>query len=384
MNEGIRRAIGRLLRRLRVSQGLSLSRVEELTGKLGSRVSRSRLSELERGDVSFQFDDAQVLCLVYGMQLADLFVEALAARPPSLFAEELTAEGLFNEGKSLFDRGRVLEAAWAFDAAAEGAASRAGAMAGLARISASFCYDRLGAGDLALRRVEQALDVVDEESDTFWRAMALMAVLLASRGARVRARVYLQPALAALEAGVSPRLRVFLLDNSAATLHFLGELDQATNLSLEAARLYRRFGEFDLCALKLAAAATCRSEQGRSEQAIRHARDAEGLLADLTRVDTRVFVLATLGKVLAVGGAASMGEAKSCLEEAFRVADLHGLKLRAREIAEVLEQLARREGDCAGERLWKRRVESLPRAVLDGLLDMADRPRSASDSRRTP
>ncbi|MDQ7008650.1 MAG: helix-turn-helix transcriptional regulator, partial [Acidobacteriota bacterium] len=353
-----------MLRQLRGDRGLSLSKVEELTAKLGSPVSRSRLSELERGDVSVHFDDVQVLCRVYGMDLADLFIEALAARPSGCFQVESTAEELFEEGKRLFDEGKPLEAGWAFDAAAEAAAGTDGEMAGLARTSASFCYDRMGARDLALRRVEQALDLLDGQSEARWRATALMAVLLASSGAAVRARVFLEATLAVMEAGVPPRLRVFLLDNCGSALHLLGELSEATRLSLEAARLYRRLGEFDWCALKLAAAATYESEQGRQKLALRHARDAEGMLDDLKRVDTRIAVLTALGRVLVAEGAER--EARNRLEEAFRIADLHGLKVRARDVCELLEHLARQQGDRSAQRLWRKRLDALPGAGFDG------------------
>ena len=49
--------VGRLLRQLRNERRMSLLKVEELTEKLGSRVPRSRLSMLERGDVLVQLDD---------------------------------------------------------------------------------------------------------------------------------------------------------------------------------------------------------------------------------------------------------------------------------------------------------------------------------------
>lgn len=382
MNEGVRKSIGKLLRQLRSERAMSLVTVEELTEKLGARITRSRLSELERGDIPVPLDDVQVLCRVYGLVLADLFMEALAARPTKHFPRDWSAEDLFEEGKRMYGVGKLHEAGWAFDAAAERAEAADETMVGLARASACHCYDRMGANRLAMRRIEEALDVFEGESEASSRAIGKMAVLLAGERAEVRARVYLDASLAKLEADPSPELRAYLLDSSASALHLLGDLKSATRLSLQAARLYRRLGDFDWAGLKLAAAATYLAKQGKLEEAVRCAFDAEGLLDELTRIDTRAFVLLALGRVSRASG--KIEDARRWLADSFQLAKAHGLALRARDAAESLESIAKECGDSAEHRRWRKRLRTLAGASLGGILNKADQDMWSADLGRTP
>lgn len=363
--EGLRESLGHLLRNVRCERGLTILEVDELTAKQGCRVPRSRLSLLERGEAPIRFEDLAGLSRAYGFTLIDLTIEVVAARPPGHFPAEWTAERLFDEGKCLFDKGKLHEAGWAFDAAAVRAEPTDRDMVGLAWISAAHCYDRLGAARLAMRRGEQALDTLRGESEESKRAIGKMAILLAGAGAPVRARVFLDATLAALGEGPAPRLKAYLLDSSASTMHLLGNLDAAVEHSLRAARLYRKLGEFDFSGLKLAAAATYLAKQGKLKRAVRYARDAEGTISDLARIDTRVFVLVALGKVLNACGLRD--EARERLEDAFRLAIAHGLTVRAREAAEQLEKMATECGDAAQRRRWRSRLRRFSRSDL-GLL----------------
>ena len=381
--EGLRESLGHLLRKVRSERNLTILELDEVTAAHGHRVPRSRLSLLERGEAPIRIDDLLALSRAYGFPMLDLCAEAVAMRSPEVFPGEWEAGQFFEEGKRLFDVGKLQIAGWAFDAAAEKAGSYDREFAGLARTSACHCYDRMGAKRLAMRRNEQALDILDGGCDAFKRAIGKRAVLLADFRAFGRARVYLDASLAALDGGVSPDLKAYLLDSSASTFHLLGELTSATEHSLRAARLYRRLGDYDWTALKLAAAATYLAEQGKVRQAQRHAHDAEGLLEEVTRVDTRVFVLTALGTVFVADGEPE--SARGHLEAAYRVAKKHDLTARAREAGEVLERLAEERGDGAERRRWKTRLARLSRANLEwSLLEPTCGKGRISDSGRMP
>lgn len=365
--EGLRESLGRLLLKVRSEQRLTLLEVDELTAQQGHRVPRARLSLLERGEAPIRFEDLMGLSRAYGFALVDLCAEAIAARPPERFAGVLSAEQAFEEGKTLFHRGSIHEAGWAFDVAAEIAGEANRELAGLARTSACHAYDRLGARHLAMRRIEQALDTLDETSDASLRAVGKMSVLLASSGARARTRIYMNAAFAALDDGVSPQMEAYLLGTSASALHLLHDMDAAIEYSLRSARLYRQLGQVDMCALKLAAAATYFARQRKLQQALRYVRDAEGLLAEMERVDASLFVLLALGEVLSVNG--TMEEARQQLERAFHLASAHELTTRVREAVTLLERLATTCGDDVERRRWRSRLKKLSGSSLGELFD---------------
>jgi len=63
--EGLREALGRLLRRVRLERGLTILELDEVTAAHGHRVPRSRLSLLERGEAPIRFDDLSALSRAY-------------------------------------------------------------------------------------------------------------------------------------------------------------------------------------------------------------------------------------------------------------------------------------------------------------------------------
>jgi len=138
-----------------------------------------------------------------------------------------------------------------------------------------------------------------------------------------------------------------------------------------------------MTAMKLAAAGTYLVEQGKVKQALRHIRDAESLLEEMTRLDSRAFVLTALGKGFAAGG--ELEKAQEHLEAAFRSARSHGLGARAREAGKALERLAEERGDGAERRRWKSRLARLNRANHEwSLLGVTYDGNRFADSGRTP
>ena len=357
MQEGVRAAVGRLLRQLRSRRRLSLVQVEQLTTEFGHRIPRSRLSQLERGDVPVTLDDVQVLCRVHGIGIVDLFLEVLAAAPPGRFPSEWNADRLFEEARRLYDEGQVLEAAWAFDAAAaraEDAERRAFFL-----VSAGHCYDRYGSLPLATRRVEQALDLLDDGSDAAWRATAKLAVLLARAGARIRARVFLDRVLDRLaRRRRRDALQAYLQGAAATALGELGDIGRAVTLGRRAARTFARLGRSDMALLKLAGAARLAARDGKASVARSLLGELENLLAG-ARQEYAV-ALARLASGIVNMAAGETAEARAALGDAWRRATAHGFHGLAREAAEELARLAERTGDAAAARRWRKQARELP------------------------
>ncbi len=357
MQHRLRLAVGRLLGQLRTRRKLTLQQVEDLTRKLGTRVSRSRLSQIERGEVPVTLDDVQVLCRVYGVGLVDLFLEVLAAAPADRFPPERSSKQLFEEGERLYEEGQVLEAAWAFDAAAE--RTEEPQRRALCLISAGHCYDRHGSLPLAIRRVEQALDLLDEDSEIAWRATAKLSVLLAASGATIRARAFLDRVLDCLaRSRHRGPLRAYLQDAAATALGKLGETERSLALARRAARSYFRLERTALAVLKLAGAARLAARQGKMSTARELAREVERLLPEIEEKYASAFARLAVGVVRAADE--EVHQARALFREAWGQAVAHGFRGLALEAAEELACLEECLGGAAEARRWRRQVRAVP------------------------
>ncbi len=360
MREGVRIAVGRLLRQLRSRRGLTLARVAELTAGFGNRVSRSRLSQLERGDVPVNLDDVQVLCRVYGIGIVDLFVEVLAAAPPDRFPADRDGEQLFAEARGIYDRGDILEAAWTFETAA--ARTVDPHRRALALLSAGHCYDRLGGSSLAIRLVERGLDLLDHETDTVLRATAKLAVLLAASGAHLRARVFLDRVLGNLDRRRQPRsLRAYLLGAAATCSASLGDVRRAISMARSSARLYRKIGRPDMALLKLSGAIRLAvgSHRLRSVAAARDTSEVEELLRGASEVYAGAYAHLALGEYRA--GLGHREEARAALLVAWQQAATHGISRLATPAARLLASLDETDGSLFASGHWKRVASGTPR-----------------------
>ena len=356
MNDGVRGAIGRLLRRLRTERGVSLVKVEELTAKAGTRVPRSRLSMLERGDAPVQLDDVQVLCRVYGMDLVDLLVEALAAPPTGFPAGDLPPEELCSNAERLLDDGQALEADWVFDEAGHRSNPEGRELLARAFIGASIAYQRSGATGLAVRRIEQALDVLQGDSRIRIQALARYAFLLSESGATGRACDQLELALARMSDRSDRRLSAFVTGNQAIVLFAAERYAEALAQARKAARTYRICGSAANASRQLMLAARCELRLGHRDRAVRLARDGAALAEESGQRDCRAWSLIVLGEVLLATG--RHDEAEAAARAATDLLDHSGLAVWKNRTYGLREEIARAAGRTREAARWRRRQQA--------------------------
>ncbi|UCF67216.1 MAG: helix-turn-helix transcriptional regulator, partial [Acidobacteriota bacterium] len=303
MSEDLRQHVVILLRELRQRRGLGLEDVQDLTGQLGWPVSRSRLSMVERGETDLRLSDLYALSRSYGMSLADMIAESLVAHGKKKFSPELSAQELFEEAKRLFNTGFPLEAAWAFDESGRRADAADKEFIHLCMISAGHCYERAGAIELALRRVEKVVDHAEEGSDVYLRAVGKAAVLRARAGSMGRSAIYagiVEEHLNHKELSID--LRAFLLGARAAVLFRTSLIREAHQSVLDSGRAYRKVGNFDMTAKQFATASLYALRLGRPRTALRIAQDARGYVDSSTEVETRLLVDLAVAEALFATG----------------------------------------------------------------------------------
>ncbi len=179
MEPGIRGAIGEVLRRLREGRGLTLVDIEASSVERGARVSRARLSEIERGEAPIHLEDLVILGRLYGIDPGALFLEAESVAPTDMIDLDKSPEALFEEGKLLYRHGKPLDAGWSFDAAYRASPEEDRDFRCLLLTSSAHAFETCGMLGLALRRSQEALDVLENEAPTRLRAIAKAAQLLA-------------------------------------------------------------------------------------------------------------------------------------------------------------------------------------------------------------
>ena len=365
MHDGIRRSIGNLLRRLRQERGLSLAGIEELTEKFGTRVSRSRLSALERGDVPVQLDDIQVLGRVYGMALVDLFLEALAARDGGRISEQTSPAELYEQAKHLLDEGRALDGGWVFDEALSRADLEDAEFAAKTLLGASLAYQRAGINRLAIRRIEKALDILDPGCKTRIQLLARYAFLLSEVGSHSRALDQIELATARVKEQRDRSLAAFVAGNRALVLLAAGRDSEALASARESARTYRACGNASMSSRQLVLAARCEMKLGRAVRAIRTARDGVALAADAGQVDSRIWSLIVLAEILF-----ESDQGKEACKIARDASDLLGgtrleqWKLRTFALLEAIARADNRPRDVRRWRQKRRKLEPLHEAWL--------------------
>lgn len=376
MNERVRRSIGRLLRRLRAERGVSLIKLEELTGKLGSRVPRSRLSMLERGEVGVQLDDVQVLCRVYGMELADLVLEALAAKNDGRFSAEMTPTDLCERAERLLDDGRALDAGWAFDEANLRAGLEDRGSSARALLGASIAYQRAGISLLAIRRIERALDVLDAfdgGSKAYTQCLARYGFLLSEVGAFNRAFDQIQLASSRVKGAHDMSLRAFVGGNEALVLFAAGRYSEALSVARETARRYQRCGSPSMSSRQLALAARCELKLGDAARAIRVARDSVALAEEAGQKDSHIWSLIVMAEILFEAGRhEEADESARRASELLAGSGLEPWKVRAYTLLEAIARAARRSHDVTRWRRERHRLDpmygmpSLPHEKKEG------------------
>ncbi len=364
MPRELRVSVGQLLRELRQERGLSLLDVERLTGRAGHRIPRSRLSMLERGEVAATLDDVRSLALAYGLDLEDLLLEVLGSRGLVHAPDGVSPAELCERAKALASDGRVQDAAWLFDEAARRCGADDRAVAAFARLGASVAWQRAGADRLALRRVEQALELLDRGSDDRVRALARYGFLLSETGNPSRALDAISLARAGLEGRRNRALRAFVAGYEALVLHGCGRHGEARARAGEAARLWKILGHPANAARQLALVARCELGSGRNGKAARIALDGVALADEAGVRDCRAWCRVVLAEILAAND-----EDERAAEVAREVLDLLRPtaidRWKARACA-VLEQMAARAGRRREAAAWKRRRLSFLSVVATG------------------
>ncbi len=356
--------IGRVLRGLRLERGLVLADLDALSAERGYRLSRARLSEIERGEAPIKLHDLVVLGHLYGIDPGDLLLEAEteAVAPAGVGDNEESPDELFEKGKSLYYLGKPLDAAWSFDAAARGRDPVERDARCLMLTSAAHAYERAGMMRLALRRGQQALDVLEEDAPTRTRAVAKVCILLCHSGARGRAYLYLTFISRAIEE-TRTRDRVLhatLLHQYNVALHLLGsDADVSIEDMEQVIAFFHEIGLPDRAARASSFTAKSLAVLGQIERALEFARQGAELADEEKNVDASLFARLVLGRCLSAR--AEYEQAEHVLRQVVTVAEPLGLQRPLDDAYELLAEMASRLDRPVDQEKWRRKRGKLRR-----------------------
>lgn len=355
--EDLRESWGTYLRELRAERGWTLSQVEVLTAKVGHRISRSRLSELERGEVPTVAEDIRAFGLIFGVSATAFLNELFALRPDEFLSDDISPAELLETGKQFFYKGRTLEAGWAFDLASKRLATSDPIGSAEAKIWSAYCFLCPGNYKAAQSRVEAAIDNLVPGSDSWIRACALSLSIYPQIGARGRTFLVMNALSGEFENQTNPLLRAYLFGSRGWAFFLLGEFQKATEDSVVAMEFYIKAGLHERSSKKAAVAGLSQKHLGKQKEALDYGELAVSESEKTQHIPAKIYALTSIAEILLPF---HLAEAKKYLEKVIPLLKESYLPPEADACFRMLEQIAEKQGNRADLRRWRKIRHQIP------------------------
>lgn len=359
--EDLRESWGTYLRELRAERGWTLSQVEALSAKVGHRISRSRLSELERGEVPTVAEDIRAFALVFGMPATAVLDELFALRPDEFLSEEISPARLLEKGKQLFSNGRALEAGWTFDLVSKKLKTSDPIGSAEAKIWSAYCFLSPGCYKAAQSRVEEAIDNLVPGSDSWIRACALSLSIYPHIGAYGRTILVLNALSQEFESQRNPLLRAYLFGSRGWAFFLMKEYQKATEDSVVAMEIYNNAGAYERSSIKAAVAGLSQKHLGKQKKAVEFGEFAVSESEKKQHVPSKVFALTSCAEILLPF---HLDEAKKHLETVVPLLSESYFPEETEACFRMLEQIAEKQGNRADWRRWRKIRRQIPACPL--------------------
>lgn len=355
--EDLRASWGTYLRELREERGWTLNQLEMLTEKVGHRISRSRLSELERGEAPTVAEDIRAFALVYGVPATTILNELFVLRSDGFLSEDISPAHLIETGKQFFAKGRVLEAGWAFDLASKQLKPSDPIGSAEAKIWSAYCFQFPGGQKAAQSRIEEAIDNLIPGSPSWVRACALSMAIYASLGARGRTILVMNALSKEFETQEDPLLRAYLLGSRGWSYFLLNEYEKSTEDSVLSLEMYLDLEIPERAAKKAAVAGLSQKRLGNLDAAIKYGEIAEFQSQKSSNLPAIVYSLTSFAEILLPS---HVLEAQKILEKIVPLIRESYFPEESEACFRMLEQIAEKQGNRADWRRWRKIRQQIP------------------------